>query len=80
MKKILNQETKVKIPESSPGDSPLFQMALSGTHFGNQSDIDVFVAATGQWETLATVHSVVGIDAEDLAAFILASIQQRSGA
>ena len=43
----------------------------SCTHFGDQSEIEAFVPATGRWETIADVHSVGDIDAEDIADFIV---------
>ena len=43
----------------------------SCTHFGSQSEIETHVAATGKWETLAEVHAVAGIDAEEIADFIV---------
>jgi hypothetical protein len=42
--------------------------------FGDKSEIDVFVESTGRWETAAEVHAVGGVDAEDVASFILQAI------
>lgn len=49
----------------------------SCTHFGDMSEIEVFVEASGQWETVAEVHSVANIDAEDIADFIVQAVIDR---
>ena len=49
----------------------------SCSHFGGLSEIDVFVEASGKWETAAEVHSVAGIDAEDIANFIIQVVANR---
>ena len=48
----------------------------SCTHFGDQSEIEAFIPATGKWETIADVHSVGGIDAEDIANFIICAVNK----
>jgi len=44
------------------------------TNFGDQSEIEAYVEATGAWETIATVHAVNGVDAEDIASFIVRAV------
>lgn len=44
------------------------------THFGNLSEIEAQFTATGTWETLAEVRSVQGLDAEDIASFLVTAI------
>jgi len=46
----------------------------SCTHFGGISEIELYVASTRQWETVATVNSAAGLDAEEIAAFIINKI------
>ena len=45
--------------------------------FGDKSEIDVFVESTGRWETVAEIHAVGGVDAEDIAAFITEAVIAR---
>lgn len=45
----------------------------SCTHFGDQSEIEAFVK--GRWETVADVHSVGDIDAEDIADYIIRAVE-----
>jgi len=47
------------------------------TNFGNQSEIEAYVKATGTWETIATVHVAGGVDAEDIAGFIVQAVNDR---
>jgi hypothetical protein len=54
-----------------------FASPLTFTTFGDQSEIDAKIDATGQWETIATVHSVAGIDAEEIAQFIVEAVTMR---
>jgi hypothetical protein len=46
------------------------------THFGDQSEIEAQIRATGTWETLAAVRSLPGLDAEDLASFIVMVVNE----
>jgi len=41
------------------------------TCFGKESEVEALIPATGTWETIATVRTVNGVDAEDMAAFIV---------
>ncbi|MDD4600962.1 MAG: LuxR C-terminal-related transcriptional regulator [Negativicutes bacterium] len=55
---------------------------LSSTHlvctsFGNRSEIEAFIETTQKWETIATIYSVAGIDAEDFAEFVASAIRNR---
>jgi len=50
----------------------------SCTHFGCQSEIEVYVAATDQWETIAVVSAAAGLDAEDIAEFIVKAVIDRT--
>jgi hypothetical protein len=43
---------------------------LSGKH----SEIDVYVEATGNWETIGNIQGVADIDAEDIASFIVQAV------
>lgn len=40
---------------------------LASLTFGNKSEIDARLEANGPWKTIATVYSVAGADAEDIA-------------
>ena len=51
-------------------DLVISTLPWSCTHFGDQSEIEAFIPATGKWETIADVHSVGDLDAEDIADFI----------
>ncbi|MDD4616149.1 MAG: hypothetical protein PHW76_03410 [Alphaproteobacteria bacterium] len=42
-------------------------LPLTNSTFGSQSEIDAQVGVPAQWKTIATVYSVVGVDAEDIA-------------
>jgi len=44
------------------------------THFGEESEIEAHVEATGKWETIADVHPFMGFDGEDIASFILRAV------
>lgn len=44
------------------------------TTFGNESEIDVRING-GDWETLATVKSVAGLDAEAVACYLIRAAQ-----
>ena len=44
------------------------------TNFGNHSEIEAFIEATGAWETIAEVHSIADLDAEDIADFIVRAV------
>ncbi len=44
------------------------------TNFGNHSEIEAFIESTGTWETIAEVHSVADMDAEDIADFIIRAV------
>lgn len=48
----------------------------SCTHFGRQSEIDVFLTDSGTWETVATVNPVAGLDAEDVASLIVSALRR----
>jgi hypothetical protein len=41
------------------------------TSFGNQAEIEALDPATGAWETIALVNAISGLDAEDVASFIV---------
>ncbi|MDR3613001.1 MAG: hypothetical protein P4L53_05495 [Candidatus Obscuribacterales bacterium] len=55
----------------------LAALPLACTTFGDQSEIDVRIDATGKWETIATIRSVAGFDAEDIASVIVHSVSAR---
>ena len=67
---------KAKKPKMSAEDRILSTIPWSCTNFGKQSEIEVCMATTGKWETIATVHAVLGFDAEDIASFIVASVNR----
>jgi len=48
------------------------------THFGDQSEIEAQIMATGSWETIAAVRSLPGLDAEDLASFIVMLVNEHA--
>ena len=49
----------------------------SCTHFGDISEIEVFIEASGHWETVAEVRPIANIDAEDIADFIVQAVSDR---
>lgn len=49
----------------------LATLPWSSSSFGTHADIDGFNPASGKWETIATVHAIAGVDAEDMASFIV---------
>jgi hypothetical protein len=51
---------------------------ISSSSGGLTSDIDVQLEQTGTWATVATVESVNGIDATDMADFIIKAVQHYS--
>ena len=59
------------------GGIDLASLPMTCTSFGDHSEIDALIESTGQWETLATIHSVAGIDAEDIASFVVHSVSVR---
>ena len=48
------------------------------THFGDLSEIDAYIVGTGKWETIANVQAVEGIDAEDIADFIVRAVNNQA--
>jgi len=56
------------------------RLPLSSSNFGNQSEIDARIGTTGQWKTIATVYSVAGADAEDIAYQIIDAMTFRQQA
>ncbi len=54
----------------------LESLPWSCTHFGGQSEIETYIPALEKWVTLAEVYSVGGIDAEDLADFIVRTVNE----
>jgi len=63
-----------KKPKPIDARKLLLARPLTSTNFGNLSEIDVYIEATDTWETVATINSVGGIDAEDIAAFIVSAV------
>ncbi len=68
-------------------NSILATLPWSSSSFGKQAEIDGFNPTTGKWQTIATVDAISGVDAEDVAAFIVEAIiayqriqQNKSGA
>jgi hypothetical protein len=49
-------------------------MPWTCTYFGRQAEIDAYISTTGNWETIATVYSVAGFDAEDTASLIIRAV------
>jgi hypothetical protein len=45
------------------------------TSFGNESEIDVRLP-DGNWETIATIRSVAGMDADEIASHIVKAIKK----
>lgn len=64
--------------KKSDGEKSLLAtMSWACTNFGQTSEIDAYVEETGSWETVAEAHAVEGIiDAEDIASFIVRSVNQ----
>lgn len=69
---------KSKKPKNQPSLREAIKATLPWSHTlsGNTSDIEAYIKATGIWETIACVNSLPGIDAEDLAAFIVEGMNQ----
>lgn len=44
----------------------------------DQSEIEAQIMATGSWETIAAVRSLPGLDAEDLASFIVMMVNEHA--
>jgi hypothetical protein len=65
----------VKKTKASTTKCPVhFTTPWSCTNFGSESEIEAYVEVTGSWETIANVHSVGDLDAEDIADFIIQSV------
>jgi hypothetical protein len=64
------KKTKNDVQEHSIYDT----VPWTSSGFGNESEIDARMQATGHWETLATVRSVDGFDADDIAGFIIIAV------
>jgi hypothetical protein len=61
---------KIEAQEPRIQDLILETLPWTSTSFGEQVEIESFCRKSNQWLTIATVNSVNGVDAEDLAAFI----------
>jgi hypothetical protein len=61
-------------PKVSTEKSFLETLSWASSSFGKQAEIDVFNPITGKWETIAAVDAIAGVDAEDVAAFIVEAI------
>lgn len=62
-----------KHPQAIANSAEILAMTLpwKSTSFGNEAEIEVFFEHTGTWEVIATISPVAGIDAEDVANFIV---------
>ena len=56
----------------------LSTMPWTCTNFGKHSEIDVYVKESGVWETVAQVRGIEGLDAEDIAEFIVEAVSSNS--
>jgi len=66
---------KLETQKPSAEKALLATMPWACTNFGNASEIDAYVEETGTWETVAETRSIAGvIDAEDIASFIVSSV------
>ncbi len=54
--------------------SILLTLPWASSSFGKQAEIDGFNPKTGKWETIATVEAIAGVDAEDVASFIIQAV------
>jgi len=52
----------------------LATLPWASSSFGKQAEIDGFNPTTGKWETIATVNTFVGVDAEDVASLIVEAV------
>jgi len=65
------------MPKIAKKLKPIYEKSIlattpwSCTNFGQQSEIDIYIEATGKWETVADIHTVADIDAEDIASLIV---------
>lgn len=68
------------MPRTSKRLKPIIEKSIlatkpwSCTNFGEQSEIDAYIDSTDTWETIATIQSAAGIDAEDIASFIVHAV------
>lgn len=62
-------------PKISVEKSILATLPWTSSSFGKQAEIDGFSPTTGKWETIATVNAIAGVDAEDVAAFIVEAVK-----
>ena len=63
-----------KKTKTTPEQSILATRPWVSSSFGRQAEIDGFNPTTGTWDTIATVNSIAGIDAEDIAALIVEAV------
>jgi hypothetical protein len=52
----------------------LATLPWSSSSFGKQAEVDGFNPTSGKWETIATVNTIAGIDAEDVASFMVEAV------
>ena len=64
-----SRERRIQVKENLLATTP-----WTCTNFGRQSEIDIYVKETGVWETIAQVRGIEGFDAEDIAGFIIAAV------
>ena len=60
--------------KASPEQAILATRPWVSSSFGRQAEIDGFNSTTGTWDTIATVNSMAGVDAEDIASFIVKAV------
>jgi hypothetical protein len=63
-------------PKASAHKSVMATLPWTGSLFGGHAEIDGLNAISGKWETIATVYAIDGVDAEDLADFIINVMNQ----
>lgn len=64
----------VRDPKATPAHTLLASRPWHCTHFGDTSEIEAHNPATGAWETIADVRSTATLDAEDIADFIVRTV------
>lgn len=68
------------MPNTNPQTPSVSEQCLQATmpwtctNFGERSEIEAFIKETGTWETIAEVRAIAGVDAEDVAGFIVKAV------
>ena len=69
-----SKEQKIKKQKVPISSAFLATLPMASSLFGKQAEIDGFNPVSGRWETIAVIDGIAGVDAEDIAAFIVESV------